>query len=641
MRRYSLSTCLATALTFAVSLVVATSGAQAVVVDLNPAANGQSTVTYPTDQGSYYGVTLVPGTRGNLANTGIPRVTSSTTCSDPALTPDFSLPSSGLCSHGGAVAHANQTFALVWDANRHNDYAAPYVEQFLRDVADGSGTQSAPFSIATQYTDAGGRAGNASLYGGGYDDSTSYPANGCPVSGTHHYASTPSGLVDVPNDICLTDTQIKSELQAMVTQNGLIGRTQSGHTPVLVLLTPPGVETCLDSSGDLCSANSDPTHAPGSGANPVPQFCSYHSRANVGGTVLDYVVQPWSTQTNCDEPDAQPTLPIGAVDPNILANAMGARLVSPLSEAMIATMVNPGLDGWFALDGSEINDNGCVPLSLGLDKATAGSNTYFLQREFNNAGIMVDDPFSSACAPSVGLDPTFVVPSPIDSGDVVELDGSKSRSTLLVPHGNYRWDFGDGTTGPSTIGPSVVHSYAHGGTYTVKLTVTDRGGNVANATQTVVVLGPPAQVPVAPAVSLPTSQAGPSATSKSGSSASSATFKPALQVRVALMPQGLKAILRSGLALNVTSNQGANGILALSIPRGAAKRAHIAGSGPAVVIGRGTVSGIKRGTNRLHVHLSQTTVTKLKRLGHVTLTIRLTLVAAGGHRITVDTAGHY
>jgi hypothetical protein len=63
MRRYSLSSCLATALTLAVSLVAA-SGAQAVVIDTNPAANGQATVTYPTDQSSYVGVTSpTPGSR--------------------------------------------------------------------------------------------------------------------------------------------------------------------------------------------------------------------------------------------------------------------------------------------------------------------------------------------------------------------------------------------------------------------------------------------------------------------------------------------------------------------------------------------------------------------------------------------------
>ena len=59
----------------------------------------------------------------------------------------------------------------------HSDYAAPYVEQFLRDVADGSGNLSSPYAVTTQYTDASGIAGNdSSLYGGGYDDATTYAA---------------------------------------------------------------------------------------------------------------------------------------------------------------------------------------------------------------------------------------------------------------------------------------------------------------------------------------------------------------------------------------------------------------------------------------------------------------------------------
>jgi hypothetical protein len=300
--------------------------------------------------------------------------------------------------------------------------------------------------------------------------------------------------------------------------------------------------------------------------------------------------------------------------------------VSPLSEAMIATLVNPGLNGWFALDGSEINDNGCVPLSLGLDKATVGNSTYYLQREFNNAGLMVDDPFVAPCSPSVGLDPQFVVPSPIDAGDVVQFDGAESRSTLLVPRSNFSWTFGDGT---SATGPSAVHSYSSGGTYTATLKVTDRGGNVATIAQQVVVLGSSGQI-VPPSLAPPTSQTGKSAA------------KPALSVRVALAPQGLKGILSSGVSLNVTANQSANGILTLSIPRSAAKRAHIrTGHSSSVVIGRGTISGIHSGSNHLHVHLPKATASKLKRLGHVTLTIRLSLVAQGGHRITVDAAGHY
>ena len=58
-----------------------------------------------------------------------------------------------------------------------------------------------------------------------------------------------------------------------------------------------------------------------------------------------------------------------------------------------------------------------------------------------------------------------------------------------MPNPDYHWDFGDGTT---SIGASVVHAYATGGTYPVRLSVTDRGGNQSSITQEVTVLGRPA-----------------------------------------------------------------------------------------------------------------------------------------------------
>lgn len=60
------------------------------------------------------------------------------------------------------------------------------------------------------------------------------------------------------------------------------------------------------------------------------------------------------------------------------------------SAAAAATDIAAARVGWFALSGSEINDNGCVPFPNGLDKATVGTsaqNPYLLQREFNNAGV--------------------------------------------------------------------------------------------------------------------------------------------------------------------------------------------------------------------------------------------------------------
>src|SRR5947209_3793472 len=89
-------TVLATALTLALSLAV-TSAAQAVVVDMN--ALGQASVAYnASDQSGYYGVDLVPGTAVPLSSVGVPVVTSSGPCLDPALPLNMTLPGTGLCS---------------------------------------------------------------------------------------------------------------------------------------------------------------------------------------------------------------------------------------------------------------------------------------------------------------------------------------------------------------------------------------------------------------------------------------------------------------------------------------------------------------------------------------------------------------
>jgi PKD repeat protein len=711
MRRHSLTrgwrTGLAFALTFVVSLAAA-SGAQAVVVN---------------DQGTTAGVALVPG---DSPPSGVSAVTSNGSCNDPWLSSDLGgplLPSNGLCYHGGAVMHKNETFALTWDARRaYWSGTRGYVEQFLRDVADGSGTLTSPYAVTTQYSDSGGRAENTSVYGGGCIDYGTVGGSSCefgdpapaghdfPVSGCSPSGNSFTSVAAISeNSICLTDEQLQYEVSAMVNETGLVGRTQKGYTPVVMLLLPPGVETCLDAAGKLCSANGVLTPPPspvstattggniaagtyhvvvtyvtGSGesspsssqivtttgatstitidsppvttgvtgwyayvtdangtsyvrqqttptaigadltltslatdgaAPPVADaFCSYHSQVDVGGTKVAYVVQPWTAGTSCDEPDAPP-IPQNPT-PEQLATDVGIRLVSPLSQAHIAAIVNPGLDGWYALDGSESDDNGgCVPLSQGDDKAIVGNssqNPYFLRREFNNAGAIESDPNTYfGCAPGVILSPAFVVPSAVNRGDVIEFDGSASASTLIVPRAAYLWSFGDGTT---AVGPSVEHSYSKAGTYVVTLTVTDRGGNEATLSQAVDVLGP----------------------------AGSVATTPGLHARLLLMPQSLRAVLRQGISMLVSSNKAAAGFVTVSISRSAAKRAHIkAGHGGSVVIGRGTVSDITDGMVDLHLRMSRSVAAKLRHLRRLTLTVKLALVSAGGGHLAIDAAGRY
>jgi PKD domain len=767
MRRHLLVTLMSAA-----SLFLAASGAQAAVVDMN--AIGQTSVPYnPSDQSGYFGAAITPGVCGDLDSTGscaslvhatIPTVKSSAPCLDPALPSDLwvfgqndRLPDGALCYHGGPVLHQNETFALTWDAPlpsglQHTYFAGTraYAEQFLRDVADASRNLGSPYAVTTQYTDANGNVQNSSKFGGGCIDNGSVGGSQCefgsPTGAGHDYpasacnavgASNIDGSRTVPNTVCLTDAQLQSEVSAMATQTGLVGRTQPGYAPMVVLLTPPGVETCLDAAGKLCSANgsltptapnaaassggtigqgtyrvvisyataggeyltSAPTSlkitSPGSsivikspppvsgvtgwyayiatgsgtayarqqsspvpigtdlqlgsvsaGPPPLPAFCSYHSQVAVGGTEVTYVVQPWTPLTGCDEPDS-PAIPTNPT-PQVLATDLGTRLVSPLSQSHISSLVDPGTNGWFALDGAEMNDNGgCTPLASGLDTVTLGSssqNPYLLQREFNNAGALELEPNTYfGCAPDVLLTPSFVVPSAVNQGDVVQLDGSTTASTLIVPRAQYQWDFGDHTT---ATGPSVVHSYAAGGAYTITLTVTDRGGNTAHLSQTIDVLDQNGQV-VTPS-SGTTGSGGTTGGTTGGGTTSTGGGKPAppptppLQARLLLMPQGLATALRSGIAIRVSANEPANGFAYVFVSRSDAKRAGVkAGRGPSVEVGRGTVSRITAGNTLLRLHLSRAVAAKLKRLKHVTLTVRLSLVSAAGVHFGIVRAAHY
>jgi hypothetical protein len=611
------------ALTFVVMSLLGAASAGAVVIDLG--ASGK------------YGVALTPGTRSTLTTAGITTVTASAPCSDPWLASDFILQSGGLCYHGGPILHANETFAVTWDPHRLDwQTSRDYVEQFLKDVADGSGaptgspTLTSQYSLTSQYHDGGGPARYKALYGGACIDFgqpggssckfASAVATGpghndvgsdCPVSGMNYFWQDPSGAWGPnANAYCITDDQIRTEVSQMVSDMGLIGRTQTGYSPLIVLRLPPGVVACLDGAGTICSAN---------GVSSV-QFCSYHALASVGSTTVPYVVQPWTAKTPCDDPG----VPAWHDDVSTIEYATEAaeRLVSPLSQGQIAAITDPELSGWYALDGSEINDNGCVGFPKSLDQVTVGAsgqNPYFLQREFNNAGAIVSDPNAPRCAPLVDLAPTFVVPSPIDAGDIVAFDGSVTESTLLIPQANYQWNFGDGT---SRVGASVIHQFAKGGVYTVKLTVTDRGGYSSSASQQVAVSGPGGTTPPPP-------NTGP-------------TKKSKLTARLALIPQGYRTILRSGIAMRVTSNEAAAGLTKIWISKKDAKRAHIrTGRSGTVVIGQGTVSGIQNGTVKLHLRLSRTIAQKLGRLRHLKLTVRLSLTGSSGDRATIDAAGSY
>ncbi len=90
-----------------------------------------------------------------------------------------------------------------------------------------------------------------------------YVSNGCLPTGGYYLAG---GAMDpLPNDVCLTDAQFRSELSTIIRQMGILNRNQPGYSPLIVLPLPPGVEACLTAqtdSGGLCCRPTVPSRRP-------------------------------------------------------------------------------------------------------------------------------------------------------------------------------------------------------------------------------------------------------------------------------------------------------------------------------------------------------------------------------------------
>lgn len=190
---------------------------------------------------------------------------------------------------GHPVMHSSATYAIYWDPDYgyHGDWEN-LIDTFLQRAGAQSGTTGNVFSIDEQYTDAGNqRAAYAEAFRGAYHDVNGYPASGCVDPDT--IGGYPVAAAQLDNVACLTDQQLREQLQAFIAANKL----PTGMGVSFLLLTPPGVTVCVDKGGALTSHCSD-TLESGDG------FCSYHAAISPGNptqgdaeTVL-YAAIPWS-----------------------------------------------------------------------------------------------------------------------------------------------------------------------------------------------------------------------------------------------------------------------------------------------------------------------------------------------------------
>jgi hypothetical protein len=486
---------------------------------------------------------------------------------------------------GNPVVHGSAIYVIYWDPtdHYHGDWQE-VIDSFVRKVGTQSSSLSSVFAVDAQYTDASNvPAYNRETFRGAIPDTTPYP--------------TPAGCTD-PHPLekyeahhtypltCLTDAQIRQELQSFIAAHGL----PTGMNTIYYMLTPPGAAVCLDAGGvgghcsDFVATEEEEKEEKFESASYKKSFCSYHSDVNPGGlatgdgnTVL-YGVIPWVAGGLGDgqlaEADKTPAFycqdggfnsntfekedPPVQKEPN-LGSCPGADgfcdrgladiIINQIAVEQQNIVTNPLLNAWKDEAGNEATDecrNFFGPAQGQTNQSLDGGN-YYLNDAFNLAALRLTYP-GVPCLTGVALAPKFTAPTPVNAGDIVGFDGMESNISLNsaiaysggVPTANYAkyaWNFGDGSPVVSGFAPGappcdtpwltpcaagVFHAYTYGGTYTVTLTVTDVGGNTASTSAQIVVVGPP---PPLAGASSPTA-AGASSSGASGGGASSSTSSP-------------------------------------------------------------------------------------------------------------------
>ena len=128
----------------------------------------------------------------------------------------------------------------LWDPQDfyHGDWQG-LINDFLRNAGGSNGQLESVFAVDSQYNDATNQpAASRSVFHGGATDTNPYPGSGCTDP-------RPFELGAPLTQVCLTDGQVRAELQTYIAQHGL----PRGMGTIYYIITPPGVAVCLDAGG--------------------------------------------------------------------------------------------------------------------------------------------------------------------------------------------------------------------------------------------------------------------------------------------------------------------------------------------------------------------------------------------------------
>jgi len=197
---------------------------------------------------------------------------------------------------GNVVLHGSSEYAIYWDpepAKKFHHEWLTNLDGFFHSLGEaGLGT---PFANVGQYRDRSNAITKFhAVFNGAYSDTTKFPSAGC---------TDPNPLL-VGEVTCLTDAQLREQLQSFIATHGL----PKGMGAVYFLMTPPGVTVCLDATATHCSdyalSKTEETEEKRESASYQDSFCSYHGDINPdnapqgdNSTIL-YAAIPWTAGYN-------------------------------------------------------------------------------------------------------------------------------------------------------------------------------------------------------------------------------------------------------------------------------------------------------------------------------------------------------
>jgi hypothetical protein len=570
----------------------------------------------------------------------------------------------------GPVVHSTAPYALYWDhfPGQYRGSWEELISGFFANAGVASGSLDNNFAVITQYHDTSGSKAAYDLnFRGASTVTDAYPSSG--------NCTEPAP--------CLTDAQIRAELTKYIVANGLpTGLNPStGPTPLYYVFTPPGVTVCLEGSGERghCSAPAS--------ANPLCSYHSFiPAGGGLASTVL-YAVEPWTAGNfgtiqspqvsgkDCQDGKAlQEPNQVGLGPEGEYSTGLADLIINNVADEAVSTATDPLFNAWRdAGDGEEVVDK-CrtdfyggellEPLTETVDSHTkAGTthnqsingNPYFLNDVFDQAAYFAAYP-GVPCINGVTVSARFTASNPVRSGDIATFNSTESVVSLGIE--KYNWNFGDGTgtevncesrvptngfgpqecTGASGTGSpnpvaSVNHTYTYGGTYEVTLTVTDYAGNSSIAAHDVTVIGPAPPPP--PPHNEDTAGSSPSV-APSPTTSGPATPVPGTPVKVtatqSVAPQSLASALRSGIVVRYFVSEQVAGRFEVLLASSLAKKLGIHGtiaSGLAkgtpaqTVIAKAILVTTKGGHSTYKIKFSKATAARLRKVGKVSLMIRL------------------